>query len=335
MSKIYTPSSERYNDTPYVKCGDSSLRLPRLSLGMWHNFGTYDDFDVATQMVTHAFDRGITHFDLANNYGPVPGSAEENFGRIMREQLSPYRDELIISSKAGHEMWAGPYGGNSSRKSVIASANQSLKRTGLEYFDIFYTHRWDGETPLEETVSALSTLVSSGKALYVGISKYPPRKAALLYRMLKEEGVPCLVSQFRYSMFERTVEAESLPLAAENGSGVVAFSSLAQGMLTNKYLGGIPADSRVAKGHESSMTESKITPQKLAIIEALNTMAQGRGQSLAQMALAWVLRREEVTSVVIGASKVSQIDDSLKTLDNTSFSGDELEQIERILNGVG
>ncbi len=331
MSNIYTPCENRYNDTPYVRCGYSSLRLPRLSLGLWQNFGTYDDFNVATQMITHSFDRGITHFDLANNYGPVPGSAEENFGRIMREQLSAYRDELIISSKAGHEMWAGPYGGNSSRKSIIASANQSLRRTGLEYFDIFYTHRFDGETPIEESVSALVSLVRSGKALYIGVSKYPPHEAAVIYDMLRSEGVPCLVSQYRYSMFERTVEEESLALAAKNGSGVIAFSSLAQGLLTDKYIGGIPSNSRVGRSYQSSINASTITPEKLAKIKALNNMAQLRGQTLAQMALGWVLRREEVTSVVIGASRVSQIDDSLKSLENLSFCNSELEEIEAIL----
>ncbi|MFR9553569.1 MAG: aldo/keto reductase [Rikenellaceae bacterium] len=331
MSNTYTPSDSRYNDTPYVRCGYSSLRLPRISLGLWQNFGTYDDFEVATQMITHSFDRGITHFDLANNYGPVPGSAEENFGRIFRSQLSAHRDELIISSKAGHEMWAGPYGGNSSRKSILASADQSLRRTGLEYFDIFYTHRYDGETPISETVSALVSLVRSGKALYVGVSKYPPKEAALIYDMLREEGVPCLVSQYRYSMFERTVEAESLALAAKNGSGVIAFSSLAQGLLTNKYIGGIPSDSRVGRSYQSSINSSFVTPEKLAKITALNTIAESRGQTLAQMALGWVLRREEITSVVIGASRVAQIDDSLKTLQHLSFSNSELEEIEEIL----
>lgn len=331
MTKIYIPSESRYSDTPYVRCGESSLRLPRVSLGLWQNFGTYDDFGVAQEMVTHAFDRGITHFDLANNYGPEPGSAEQTFGRIMREQLSAYRDELIISSKAGHEMWAGPYGGNSSRKSIIASANQSLRRTGLEYFDIFYTHRWDAQTPIAETVSALVSLVRGGKALYVGVSKYPPHLAEQIYSMLRAEGVPCLVSQYRYSMFDRAVEAESLPLAQKHGSGVVAFSSLAQGLLSDKYLKGIPSESRIGREHQSSIGKSAITPDKLAKIEALNAMAQRRGQSLAQMALAWVMRRPEITSVVIGASRVAQIDDSLRAVENLTFTPEELAEIEGIL----
>ncbi len=331
MQKEYIPSPTRYSDTPYERCSESSLRLPKLSLGLWQNFGTYDNFDLAEQMITHAFDRGITHFDLANNYGPEPGSAEVTFGKILRNQLLPYRDELIISSKAGHEMWAGPYGGNSSRKSIIASANQSLKRTGLEYFDIFYTHRYDGETPIAETVSALVSLVRSGKALYVGVSKYPPLMAEQIYSMLRDEGVPAVVSQYRYSMFDRAVEAESLSIAAKHGSGVVAFSSLAQGLLTDKYLGGIPSSSRIGREHQSSINKSAITPDKLAKISALNTLAQQRGQSLAQMALAWVLRRSEITSVVIGASRVEQIDDSLKSLENLSFSTEELLHIDEIL----
>ncbi len=331
MQKEYIPSPTRYSDTPYERCSESSLRLPKLSLGLWQNFGTYDNFDLAEQMITHAFDRGITHFDLANNYGPEPGSAEVTFGKILRNQLLPYRDELIISSKAGHEMWAGPYGGNSSRKSIIASANQSLKRTGLEYFDIFYTHRYDGETPIAETVSALVSLIRSGKALYVGVSKYPPLMAEQIYSMLRDEGVPAVVSQYRYSMFDRAVEAESLSIATKHGSGVVAFSSLAQGLLTDKYLGGIPSSSRIGREHQSSINKSAITPDKLAKISALNTLAQQRGQSLAQMALAWVLRRSEITSVVIGASRVEQIDDSLKSLENLSFSTEELLHIDEIL----
>ncbi len=331
MKNNYTPLESRYNDTPYARCGESSLRLPRLSLGLWHNFGAGDDFHVATDMITHSFDRGITHFDLANNYGDVPGSAEQTFGRIMRESLSAYRDELIISTKAGHEMWSGPYGGNSSRKSLIASMNQSLSRTGLEYFDIFYTHRWDQDTPLEETASALVDIVRSGKALYVGVSKYPPQQAAQMYDMLRASGVPCLVSQYRYSMFDRAVESESLALAAKHGSGVVAFSSLAQGLLTNKYLGGIPSDSRAGRGRHVSFTESSITADKLLKVAALNKIAESRSQSLAQMALAWVLRREEITSVVIGASRVSQIDDSLHALTNMEFSCEELAAIENIL----
>ncbi|MFI3282000.1 MAG: aldo/keto reductase [Rikenellaceae bacterium] len=331
MTKKYTPSPNRYNDTPYVRCGASSLRLPRISLGLWQNFGTYDDFDVAQEMITHAFDRGITHFDLANNYGPEPGSAEVTFGRVMRNQLSAYRDELIISSKAGHEMWAGPYGGNSSRKSIIASANQSLQRTGLEYFDIFYTHRWDGETPIEESVSALASLVRSGKALYIGVSKYPPAQAEEIYTLLKAEGVPSLVSQYRYNMFDRDVEQHSLQIAAKHGSGVIAFSALAQGLLSDKYLGGIPSSSRIGRDHQTSIGKSAITLDKLSKIAALNEVAQRRGQTLAQMALSWVMRRSEITSIVIGASRVSQIDDSLQSVNNLYFSAAELQEIENIL----
>ncbi len=329
--KHYTPAEDRYQKMRYEKCGNSGVALPRISLGLWHNFGSHSDFDVAREMIHFAFDNGVTHFDLANNYGPVAGSAETNFGRILREGMLPYRDEMIISSKAGHEMWAGPYGGNSSRKNIIASANQSLQRTGLEYFDIFYTHRYDGSTPLEETAQALIDLVRSGKALYVGISKYPPALAVKMYDMLEEASVPCLISQYRYSMFERTIEARNIPLAAENGSGVIAFSPLAQGLLAGRYLDGIPEGSRAA-GESIFLTRDSITPEKIKASQLLNELAVERGQTLAQMALAWTLRDIRVTSVIIGASSVGQISENLGALEKMDFTSEELTKIDKILH---
>ncbi|MFI3288863.1 MAG: aldo/keto reductase [Rikenellaceae bacterium] len=329
--KHYTPAEDRYQKMRYEKCGNSGVALPRISLGLWHNFGSHSDFDVAREMIHFAFDNGITHFDLANNYGPVAGSAESNFGRILRDGMLPYRDEMIISSKAGHEMWAGPYGGNSSRKNIIASANQSLQRTGLEYFDIFYTHRYDGSTPLEETAQALIDLVRSGKALYVGISKYPPALAVKMYDLLEEANVPCLISQYRYSMFERTIEARNIPLASENGSGVIAFSPLAQGLLAGRYLDGIPEGSRAA-GESIFLTPDSITPEKIKASQLLNELAVERGQTLAQMALAWTLRDIRVTSVIIGASSVGQIRENLGALDRMDFTSEELKRIDQILH---
>ncbi len=329
--KHYTPAEDRYQKMRYEKCGNSGVALPRISLGLWHNFGSHSNFDVAREMIHFAFDNGVTHFDLANNYGPVAGSAETNFGRILREGMLPYRDEMIISSKAGHEMWAGPYGGNSSRKNIIASANQSLQRTGLEYFDIFYTHRYDGSTPLEETAQALIDLVRSGKALYVGISKYPPALAVKMYDMLEEASVPCLISQYRYSMFERTIEARNIPLAAENGSGVIAFSPLAQGLLAGRYLDGIPEGSRAA-GESIFLTRDSITPEKIKASQLLNELAVKRGQTLAQMALAWTLRDIRVTSVIIGASSVGQISENLGALEKMDFTSEELTMIDKILH---
>ncbi len=329
--KHYTPAEDRYQKMRYEKCGNSGVALPRISLGLWHNFGSHSNFDVAREMIHFAFDNGVTHFDLANNYGPVAGSAETNFGRILREGMLPYRDEMIISSKAGHEMWAGPYGGNSSRKNIIASANQSLQRTGLEYFDIFYTHRYDGSTPLEETAQALIDLVRSGKALYVGISKYPPALAVKMYDMLEEASVPCLISQYRYSMFERTIEARNIPLAAENGSGVIAFSPLAQGLLAGRYLDGIPEGSRAA-GESIFLTRDSITPEKIKASQLLNELAVERGQTLAQMALAWTLRDIRVTSVIIGASSVGQISENLGALEKMDFTSEELTKIDKILH---
>lgn len=326
----YEPAAERYEQMRYKYCGNSGLQLPQISLGLWHNFGSVDDFSVATDIVKFAFDHGITHFDLANNYGPEPGSAERNFGRILKANFHGYRDEMIVSSKAGHEMWAGPYGGNSSRKNLMASVNQSLRRTGLEYFDIFYTHRYDGVTPVEETVQALIDIVRQGKSLYVGISKYPPRQARMAYELLRQAGVPCLVSQYRYNLFDRGVETESLPLAAEFGSGFVAFSPLAQGLLTDKYLHGIPENSRAART-SGFLQRSQVTPGKVETARQLNVIARRRGQTLAEMSLSWVLRDSRITSVIVGASTVSQLADNLKALNHPDFTVDELAAIEKAL----
>lgn len=326
----YEPAAERYEQMRYKYCGNSGLQLPQISLGLWHNFGSVDDFSVATDIVKFAFDHGITHFDLANNYGPEPGSAERNFGRILKANFHGYRDEMIVSSKAGHEMWAGPYGGNSSRKNLMASVNQSLRRTGLEYFDIFYTHRYDGVTPVEETVQALIDIVRQGKSLYVGISKYPPRQARMAYELLRQAGVPCLVSQYRYNLFDRGVETESIPLAAEFGSGFVAFSPLAQGLLTDKYLHGIPENSRAART-SGFLQRSQVTPEKVEAARQLNVIARRRGQTLAEMSLSWVLRDSRITSVIVGASTVSQLADNLKALNHPDFTVDELAAIEKAL----
>lgn len=326
----YQPAANRYDQMQYKYCGRSGLQLPLISLGLWHNFGSVDDFDTATDMIKYAFDHGITHFDLANNYGPVPGSAETNFGRILKENFLAHRDEMIISSKAGHDMWEGPYGGNSSRKNLIASMDQSLRRTGLEYFDIFYSHRYDGVTPIEETIQTLIDFVRQGKALYVGISKYPPVQARIAYEMLAKAGVPCLISQYRYSMFDRVIEAESLPLAAEYGSGFIAFSPLAQGLLTDKYLNGIPEHSRAARS-SGFLQRSQVTPNKIEAARELNAIARRRGQTLAEMALAWVLRDERMTSVIVGASSVKQLDDNLHALDHLVFAAEELVEIEEVL----
>lgn len=326
----YQPSEHRYEQMVYRRCGKSGLLLPAISLGLWHNFGSVDDFSVATDMIKFAFDHGVTHFDLANNYGPVPGSAEENFGKILKQHFQCYRDEMIISSKAGHEMWSGPYGGNSSRKNLMASIDQSLRRTGLEYFDIFYSHRYDGVTPVEETVQALIDMVKQGKALYVGLSKYPPAQAQKAYEWLQAAGVPCLVSQYRYSMFERAIEEVSLALAHEYGSGFIAFSPLAQGLLTNKYLHGIPEHSRAARS-TGFLRLDQVTEERVEKARSLNNIAACRRQTLAQMALAWALRDERMTSVIVGASSVKQLSDNLQALANLSFSEAELVQINRIL----
>jgi len=326
----YLPSDQRYKTMQYRRCGRSGIKLPAISLGLWHNFGGVDVEENFRKILHLAFDSGITHFDLANNYGPPPGSAETNFGKILKEDFSAYRDELIISSKAGYTMWDGPYGDWGSKKYLVSSLDQSLKRMGLDYVDIFYHHRPDPETPLEETMSALDLIVRQGKALYVGISNYPADKAAQAIAILKQLGTPCLIHQPKYSMFERWVEDGLLDVLGQEGVGCIPFSPLAQGMLTDKYLHGIPEDSRAARA-TGFLQKSQLTDQRLDQIKKLNEIAQKRGQSLAQMALAWLLKDERVTSVLIGASKPEQLADSLKCLDNIEFSADELAKIETIL----
>ena len=314
----------------YRFCGNSGLQLPLVSLGMWHNFGDTDRYATMKETVFCAFDKGVTHFDLANNYGPPPGSAEANFGRIMAEGLRTHRDEIIVSSKAGHLMWDGPYGDGGSRKYLIASINQSLKRTGLEYFDIFYSHRYCPETPLEETVQALVDIVKQGEALYVGLSKYPVDKATEACRIMAEQHVRCLIYQDRYNMMSRKPEEAHLDFVKEKGLGLIAFSPLAQGLLTNRYLDGIPSDSRVAKSGVFLHRED-ITHELLGRISKLNALALERGQSLAQMSLSWLLSKDIVTSVIAGASSSAQLKDSLKALDNLYFTTDELKRIDEIL----
>ncbi len=327
----YLPNSTRYESMQYRRSGRSGLKLPAVSLGLWHNFGGVDIFSNSRDMVLRAFDLGITHLDLANNYGPPPGSAEETFGQIMAKDLKPYRDELVISSKAGYWMWEGPYGEWGSRKYLVSSLDQSLKRMGLEYVDIFYHHRPDPETPLEETMQALDYIVRSGRALYVGISNYPADKAREAAQMLRQLGTPCLIHQPSYSMFNRWVEDGLLQTLKDEGVGCIAFSPLAQGLLTDKYLGGdIPEGSRASKAH-GFLKPANITDDKLAKVQKLNEMAKSREQTLAQMSLAWVLRHEVMTSVLIGASKVSQIEDAVGTLNKLDFSSDELQKIEAIL----
>ena len=315
----------------YSYCGMSGLQLPILSLGLWHNFGLSDNFDEAKKMICFAFDKGITHFDLANNYGPPPGSAEINFGKIIKENLQSHRDEMIISSKAGHLMWPGPYGDGSSRKNLMASINQSLKRTGLEYFDIFYSHRYDRVTPVEETMQALIDIVRQGKALYVGISKYPPEKAEQAMKILKEQHVPCLIFQDKYSMLHRVPEKTIFEVVQNNGSGFIGFSPLAQGILSDKYLNGIPAESRAANP-DGFLRKEQITQELVAIVKQLNAIAKKRNQSLTQMALAWALRKEIVTSLIVGTRSIKQLDDNLKAIDNLKFSEDELRRIDSILS---
>lgn len=328
----YKPAEDRYNDKmSYTFCGNSGLLLPRISLGLWHNFGDVDDQATAKEMLAYAFDHGITHFDLANNYGPEPGSAERNFGKIFSDIFAEHRDELIISSKAGHSMWSGPYGDGSSRKSIMASIDQSLKRTGLDYFDIFYSHRYDGVTPIEETMQALVDIVKQGKALYIGISKYPVEKQAVAYKYLTAHGVPCLISQYRYSMFDRKVEQGNLAIAAQYGSGFIAFSPLAQGLLTDKYLKGIPENSRAARP-TGFLQRSAVTPEIISKVSRLNDIAKRRGQTLAEMSLAWILKDNRVTSIIVGSSSVKQLSDNLKAIENLHFNEDELQDIEQILN---
>lgn len=327
---VYQAEPTRYQNMEYRRCGRSGLQLPAVSLGLWHNFGDSTLYDNARSLVHRAFDLGITHFDLANNYGPPPGSAEENFGRILHQDLQPYRDELIISSKAGYTMWPGPYGDWGSKKYLVASLNQSLQRMRLDYVDIFYHHRPDPDTPLEETMGALDLLVRQGKALYVGLSNYPAERARQAFAILQQLGTPCVIHQPKYSMFERWVEPELLDTLEEHGVGSIAFSPLAGGMLTDRYLQGIPPDSRAASGSRS-LTPEQLTEAKLQKVRLLNALAEQRGQKLSQMALAWVLRNDRITSVLIGASKTSQIEDAVGMLANRKFSAEEIAKIEQIL----
>jgi L-glyceraldehyde 3-phosphate reductase len=327
---MYIANEQRYDTMQYRRCGRSGLRLPAIALGLWHNFGGVDVFENCRAMVRRAFDLGITHMDLANNYGPPPGSAESNFGEIMRRDLKPYRDELIISTKAGYEMWSGPYGDWGSRKYLLSSLDQSLKRMGLEYVDIFYSHRPDPETPVEETMMALDQAVRSGRALYAGISNYNPAQTAAAVKILRQLGTPCLIHQVKYSMFERTPENGLLDVLGKEGVGGIAFCPLAQGMLTDRYLRGIPEGSRATKAY-SFLKKSDIDESHLVRIRALNELAVQRGQSLAQMSLAWVLRDSRMTSAIIGASRVEQIEQNVAALANLSFSAEELTRIDAIL----
>lgn len=317
----------------YSFCGNSGLKLPQISLGLWHNFGHVNDYDEAKNMVVYAFEQGITHFDLANNYGPPPGSAESNFGRILKENLASHRDEMIISSKAGYLMWPGPYGNGSSRKYLISSLDQSLKRTRLEYFDIFYSHRYDSETPIEETMQALVDIVKQGKALYAGISNYPPEQARKAMTYLKEAKVPCLIYQGKYSMFNRQPEDEILSVTKDFGSGFIAFSPLAQGVLTDKYLNGIPEHSRAADT-TGFLQREQVTELLVDKVKELNVIASQRGQTMAEMALAWALRDDRVTSLIVGTRTVGQLKDNLKALEKLSFTQEELNRIDTILDGA-
>lgn len=331
MQKTYVADESRYDTMTYNRCGRSGVLLPRISLGIWHNFGGVDVYENYRSILWYAFDHGITHIDAANNYGPPYGSAEANFGRIFKQDLQAYRDELFISTKAGYDMWPGPYGNWGSRKYLLSSLNQSLKRMNLEYVDVFYSHRPDPNTPLEETMGALDAAVRQGKALYAGISNYPAELAKKASEILRSMGTPCLIHQARYSMFDRWVEGGLLDVLEEEGMGCIVFSPLAQGLLTNKYLNGIPAGSRAAKAN-THLDASAVTPEKIEKARELNLLAQERGQSLAQMALAWLLKDKRITSVLVGASSVNQLQDNLKTLENTTFTPEELQRIEQILN---
>ena len=329
---MHQPSGTRYDTMLYKRCGRSGLKLPLISLGLWHNFGGVDHPENGRAMVLRAFDLGITHFDLANNYGPPPGSAEETFGRILRQDLAAHRDELVISSKAGYLMWPGPYGEWGSRKYLMASLDQSLKRMGLDYVDIFYHHRPDPDTPLEETMGALDAIVRSGKALYVGVSSYSADQTRQAAHLLKTLGTPCLIHQPRYSMFDRWIEDGVLSVLREEGIGCIVFSPLAQGLLTDRYLTGIPADSRAAKPH-GFLKRDQVTAEKVEKVRRLQEIARARGQSMAQMALAWVLRHDEVTSALIGASRIEQIVDAVEVQKRMTFTGHELQTIDRIVRG--
>ena len=326
----YLASESRYDTMPYKRVGRSGLKLPAISLGLWYNFGGLDVFENSRAIARRAFDLGITHFDLANNYGPPPGSAEENFGKLMKQDFHPYRDEMIISTKAGWDMWPGPYGEFGSRKYLLASLDQSLKRMGLEYVDIFYSHRPDFETPLEETMGALDSAVRQGKALYVGISSYSPEYTREAARILREMGTPCLIHQPSYNMFDRWVEDGLLDVLSEEGIGCIVFSPLAQGLLTDRYLNGIPAGARATKTERVWLTPDDVNA-KIEKVRKLNSIAQQRGQKLSQMALAWVLRQPAVTSALVGASSVAQLEENLGALNNLSFTGQELDSIETIL----
>lgn len=329
INPVYFPAPDRYNNgIRYRRCGRSGVLLPEISLGLWHNFGDVNPFANSLEMAHYAFDHGIVHFDLANNYGPSYGSAEETFGQIMKKSFAPFRDELFISTKAGHDMWPGPYGEWGSRKYLMASLDQSLRRMNLDYVDLFYSHRFDPETPLEETLQALVDIVRAGKALYIGISKYPLEAAQFAYRYLRERDVPCLIYQGRYNILNREPEEEGiLDQAKDNGAGFIAFSPLAQGLLTSRYLDGIPADSRMAKEH--FLKSSVLTPELHAYLVKLNGLAASRGQSLAQMALAWCLKDSRVTSVIVGASSVAQLADNFKAIENTTFTAEELAVIDQ------
>jgi L-glyceraldehyde 3-phosphate reductase len=328
----YLANPTRYSDMTYRRCGRSGLQLPVLSLGLWHNFGGVDTFENYRAILHTAFDQGVTHFDLANNYGPPPGSAEENFGTILKKDFLPYRDELIISTKAGYTMWPGPYGDWGSKKYLVASLDQSLKRMGLEYVDIFYHHRPDPNTPLEETMAALDLIVRQGKALYVGISNYKAEETDQASAILKQLGTPCVIHQPKYSMFERWVEGGLLDTLEKEGIGCIPFSPLAQGLLSNKYIKGIPADSRAASGRgNGAIEEGRITEENVNKVIKLNELAEKRGQNLAQMALSWILKDPRITSVILGVSKPQQLTDSLECLKNTSFDDTELQEINSIL----
>jgi len=323
----WQPAAARYEGMVYNRCGRSGLKLPAISLGLWHNFGGGSAGEDARAMIRRAFDLGITHFDLANNYGPPPGSAEETFGRVLASDLESHRDELVVSTKAGYEMWPGPYGDGGSRKYLLASLDQSLARMGLDYVDVFYSHRPDPETPLEETMGALDQAVRAGKALYAGISSYPAERTAQAASLLRALGTPCLIHQPSYSMINRWVEGGLLDVLEREGIGCIAFSPLAQGMLTDRYLAGIPEDSRVARG--GALRREYLSPDTLARIRALDALARRRGQSLAQMALAWVLKDRRVTSVIVGASRPAQIEDCVRALEHTAFAAEELAEIDR------
>ena len=330
IKEYYYPENGRYDGRmPYRRCGKSGVLLPAISLGLWHNFGGVDTLDNSMKKIHYAFDNGITHFDLANNYGPPYGSAEETFGIIMKNSLKPYRDELFISTKAGHDMWDGPYGEWGSRKHLVSSLDQSLKRMNLDYVDIFYSHRYDPNTPLEETLQALTDIVRAGKALYVGISKYPAEAAKFAYNYLKDNKTPCLLYQGKYNLFDREPDKEGILEDCEkNGVGFIAFSPLAQGLLTNRYLTGIPEDSRIGRG--GYLKKESLTSETLEKIKRLNKVAEERGQTLAQMAVGWLLKDKRVTSVIVGASSVNQLSDNIKAVNNTYFTEDEIQEINNI-----